>query len=157
MLSKKTRYALLALVSLAEEYGKGPVAIADIARKEHIPVRFLEGILLELRKNGMLASRLGKSGGYYLLKAPGEITLAEIISHFEGSLGMLACVCERSYQPCEFQKNEAQCKLRSVFSEVYRETVKTLGSTTLCDLIGERPDRNVPPGSKIVPESGSSR
>jgi len=139
MLSKKTRYALLALISLAEAHGSGPVPIADIARKEHIPVRFLEGILLELRKTGLLASRLGKSGGYYLLKSPEEISLAEVISHFEGSLGMLACVCEKSYQPCEFHKNEAQCKLREVFSDLYRETVQRLGSTMLSDIAGQRP------------------
>ena len=138
MLSKKTRYALLALISLAEAHGSGPVPIADIARKEHIPVRFLEGILLELRKTGLLASRLGKSGGYYLLKSPQEISLAEVISHFEGSLGMLACVCEKSYQPCEFLKNEAQCKLREVFAELYQETVRRLGSTMLSDIAGHR-------------------
>lgn len=75
MLSKKTRYAILALASLAREFGNGPVPISRIAGDEHIPQRFLEGILLELKNGGVLGSVRGKAGGYYLSRDPGEVTV----------------------------------------------------------------------------------
>ncbi|WP_302301939.1 RrF2 family transcriptional regulator, partial [Alistipes ihumii] len=91
MLSKKTRYAILALASLAREFGNGPVPISRIAGDEHIPQRFLEGILLELKNGGVLGSVRGKAGGYYLSRDPGEVTLCDVVTRFEGTAGMLAC------------------------------------------------------------------
>ena len=102
---------MMAMIKLATEYGKGPILIGDIAQSENIPQRFLENILLELKKMGYLGSRLGKSGGYYLLKHPKDVNLAEIIRHFEGTIALLHCVSEKAYQPCEFCKNEAECKI----------------------------------------------
>lgn len=90
MLSKKTRYAILALASLAREFGNGPVPISRIAGDEHIPQRFLEGILLELKNGGVLGSVRGKAGGYYLSRDPGEVTLCDVVTRFEGTAGMLA-------------------------------------------------------------------
>ena len=129
MLSKKTRYAMLALSVLAAEYGREPVQIGRIAEKEKIPQRFLEGILLSLKNIGMLNSTRGKSGGYYLLKDPREVTL------LEGSVSMLACVCEDQYMPCEFCKDEDSCPIRKPFSEIYRHIIDILHRTTLADLI----------------------
>jgi len=134
LLSKKTRYAMIALIRLAKEYGNGAILIGDIAKSENIPQRFLENILLELKKLGFLGSKLGKSGGYYLLRKPEDITLSDIIRHFEGTIAMLSCVSEKSYQPCEFCKNEALCKIRSVFKEVRDNTFDILNKTTLKDL-----------------------
>jgi len=86
MLTQKTRYSMLAMIRLAREYGKGTLLINQIAESERIPKRFLEAILLELKNNGYLGSKLGKNGGYYLLKKPEEISLLEIIRLFEGSI-----------------------------------------------------------------------
>ncbi len=135
ILSKKTRYAIVALTRLAREFGKGPILIRDIAEDEKIPQRFLENILLELRKLGILGSKLGKEGGYYLLKRPEEVTLAEIIRHFEGTIALMYCVSEKAYQPCEFCKDESQCKIRKVFKEVRDTSYDILKRTTLAELI----------------------
>lgn len=135
ILSKKTRYAIVALTRLAKDFGKGPILIRDIAQDEKIPQRFLENILLELRKLGILGSKLGKEGGYYLLKRPEEVTMAEIIRHFEGTIALMYCVSEKAYQPCEFCKDEAKCQIRRVFKEVRDTTYDILKRTTLAELI----------------------
>ena len=126
---------MLALTKLAKEYGNGPVLISEIAESEQIPQRFLENILLELKKMGILGSRLGKTGGYFLIKKPHEVTLEEIIRHFEGSIAMLYCISEKSYQPCEFCKKEDNCKIREVFKEIRDSTLSVLGKTTIDQLI----------------------
>lgn len=135
MLSKKTRYAILALTRLAKDFGKGPVLINEIASTEKIPRRFLENILLDLKKAGYLGSRLGKSGGYYLLKSPTEISLVEIVRHFEGTIAMIYCVSEKSYQPCEFCKDESCCAIRNVFKEIRDTTLAILQRTSLASLV----------------------
>jgi Rrf2 family protein len=131
ILSKKTRYAMVALAKLARDYGKGPIQIREISEKENIPRSFLENILLELRKMGILGSQLGKSGGYYLLRKPNEVHLAEIIDHFEGTLSLLYCVSEKAYRPCEFCKDEATCQIRRVFKEILANTNSILQKATL--------------------------
>jgi Rrf2 family protein len=135
MLSKKTRYAIVSLINLSKKYDKGQVQISDIAKEEKIPQRFLESILLELKKMGILGSKLGKMGGYFLLKPPAEINLLEIINHFEGSVAMLYCVSDKMYQPCEFCKNENNCYLKNVFREIYLYNSKKLKETTFDKLI----------------------
>ena len=126
---------MLALISLAKDYGKEAVQISEIATVEKIPQRFLENILLELKKMGVLGSKLGKNGGYFLLKSPDEISLAYIIDHFEGSIALLYCVSEKSYQSCEFCKNEDFCKIRNVFKEVRESTYLILENATMASLI----------------------
>ena len=135
ILSKKTRYALLALTRLAREYGDGAILISDIAKSENLPQRFLENILLDLKKMGFLGSKLGKSGGYYLLKPPSEIRISEIVRHFEGTIALLACVSEKAYEPCEMGKDVKDCKIRAVFKEVRDKTYDILYNTTLDKLI----------------------
>ena len=100
MLTQKTRYSMLAMVRLAKEYGKGILMINEITESEKIPKRFLESILLELKKNGFLSSKLGKNGGYFLIKNPKDISLLEIVRLFEGSIAMLPCTSEKYYQSC---------------------------------------------------------
>jgi len=135
MLSQKTRYAMLALTRLAKETGNGAILISDIARSESIPQRYLEAILLDLKKLGMPRSELGKSGGYYLIRRPEEINLSEVVRHFEGPIALVPCVSEKAYQPCEFCKNEATCNIRKVFKEIRDYTYLKLQETTLRDLI----------------------
>jgi Rrf2 family protein len=135
MLSKKTRYAMVSLVRLARDYGNGPIPISRIAEEEKIPQRFLEGILLELKGLGMLDSTRGKTGGYYLLKHPTEISLADVITIFEGSVSMLACVCSNKYKPCEFCKDETACKIRQTFKSVHENSEAILKASTLQDWV----------------------
>ena len=122
---------MLALMKLAKEHGKGAILIGDIAESEKIPKRFLENILLEMKKLGLLGSKLGKSGGYYLLKKPEDISLADIVRHFEGTIALLSCVSEKAYQPCEFCKDETTCKLKRVFKEVRDTTNEILNKANL--------------------------
>jgi Rrf2 family protein len=134
ILSKKTRYAIVALTRLAKEYGSGPLQIKEIAEEEKIPQSFLENILLELRKMGILGSKLGKSGGYFLLRKPEDVNLAEIIRHFEGTIALMYCVSEKAYQPCEFCKDESNCEIRKVFKEIRDTTYDILSRTNLKSL-----------------------
>jgi Rrf2 family protein len=134
MLSKKTRYALMALTKLSREYGKGAILISDIAKAEKIPQRFLENILLELKNLGFLGSKLGKNGGYFLLKKPEDISLADIVRYFEGTIALVYCVSEKAYQPCEFCKNEDSCKLKSVFKTIRDNTFNILQETSIADI-----------------------
>jgi Rrf2 family protein len=134
MLTQKTRYSMLAMARLAKEYGKGILMINEIAESEKIPKRFLESILLELKKNGYLGSKLGKNGGYYLIKNPEDISLLEIIRLFEGTIAMLACTSEKYYQPCEHCKDEATCNIRSTFKDIREYTFNKLANTSVASL-----------------------
>ncbi|MGA3015057.1 MAG: Rrf2 family transcriptional regulator [Bacteroidales bacterium] len=135
ILSKKTRYAMLALTRLAKEYGKGAILISEIARSESIPQRFLENILQEMKKLGIVGSRLGKSGGYYLLRDPREIKLVTVVRHFEGTIAMMYCISEKAYQPCEFCRDEESCEIRKVFKKIRDNTYDILENTSLFSLI----------------------
>jgi len=134
MLTQKTRYSMLAMVRLAKEYGKGTLMINEIAESERIPKRFLESILLELKKNGYLSSKLGKNGGYFLTKAPEEISLYPIVQHCEESIGLLDCVSETKPGDCLFCKDIITCKTHSVFKDIRDYTIKKLKETTLSNL-----------------------
>jgi Rrf2 family protein len=126
---------MLAMVRLAREYGQGTLMINEIAESEKIPKRFLESILLELKKNGYLDSRLGKNGGYFLMKNPNDISLLEIVRLFEGSIALLKCTSEKFYEPCEHCKDEENCNIRGTFKDIRTYTYKKLEETTLQMLI----------------------
>jgi Rrf2 family protein len=128
---------MLAMVRLAKEFGKGTLMINEIAESEKIPKRFLEGILLELKKNGYLASKLGKNGGYYLIKDPEKVSLLEIIRLFEGTIAYLACTSEKYYRSCEHCKDEETCTIRHTFKEIRTYTFNKLADTSLADLAKE--------------------
>ena len=130
----KTRYAMVALKRLAKDYGNGPLQIKKIAEEEKIPISFLENILLELKKKGILGSKLGKSGGYYLIKKPHDVSLSDVIRLFEGSVALMYCISEDSYQPCEFCKDESACRIRETFREIRDTTNQILNRTTLNNL-----------------------
>lgn len=135
MLTQKTKYSMLALTRLAKEYGKGTLSINQIAESEIIPKRFLESILLELKKSGYLGSKLGKKGGYFLMKKPEEISLLEIMRLFEGAIALLPCISEKYYQSCEHCKDENTCSIRLTFKDIRDYTYNKLASTTLATLI----------------------
>ena len=98
MLSKKTKYAINALVYLAKVETKTPVLISEIAESEHIPQKFLEAILLDLKNAGILNSKKGKGGGYYLIKPPELVNIADIMRLFDGAIAYLPCVSFKYYE-----------------------------------------------------------
>jgi Rrf2 family protein len=135
MLSKKCKYAIHALVYLAERYQQGPVHIQDIADSQRIPKKFLEAILLELRNARVLHSKKGKGGGYYLYKKPEEVNLIEIIRLMDGAIAMLPCVSLNYYERCEECRDEHLCEIREAFIGVRDETLRVLSKNTLASII----------------------
>ncbi|MCI0529502.1 MAG: Rrf2 family transcriptional regulator, partial [Nitrospira sp.] len=135
MLSKKAKYALKALILLAKEQDRGPILISDLAQREAIPKKFLEFILLELKNHGILQSKKGKGGGYFLGKAPSEITLGHVIRILDGPLAPLPCVSQTAYMKCEECKDEITCGIRIVMKEVRDATARILDGTSLTDVL----------------------
>lgn len=136
MLSKKSKYAIKALISLAKNYGaSAPLRISQISDEEKIPRKFLEAILVELRNNGMVHSKMGASGGYYLAKHPQEIVLSNVIRISGGPIAMLPCVSLNFYESCEECINESTCSLHEVMLEVREATIRILSKTSLMDMI----------------------
>ncbi len=135
MLSKKSQYSIYALVKLAREKNKGPILIRDIAESEKIPKKFLEAILLDLRNLGIIGSKKGKGGGYYLIKQPSEINLATIIRKFDGPLAFIPCASKNYYEKCNHGKDESKCGVKQVFDEIRIETDRMLRNTSIADII----------------------
>lgn len=135
MISKKAKYAINALVYLAQQPANEPIQISVISASENISRKFLESILFVLRNAGMVNSKKGKVGGYYLLLPPEEIHMAEIMRLFDGPIALLPCVTHKYYQKCLECKDEAHCGIRDVFSDIRRETVKMLKGATLAEII----------------------
>lgn len=134
-LTQKAKYALKSLIYLAKRYEKGPVLISDIAESERIPKKFLETILLELKKHGYLQSKKGKAGGYWLIKEPETIYLGHVIRIFEGPLAPIPCVSKRYYSPCEDCVDETTCEIRRVMLEVKNAINTILDKTSVADSI----------------------
>lgn len=134
MLSKKTQYGLKALGYLAARYGQGPVLISEIAQKKNIPIKFLETILLQLKNKGILESKKGKGGGYYLANTPKKTTLAVAIRIVDGPIAMIPCVSKNFYEKCD-DCDESVCGLRKSMLWTRDATLKILEKKTLHDLI----------------------
>jgi len=134
MLSKKTQYAFKALTFIAERKKEGPVLIAEIAKKKKIPLKFLENILLELKKAGLLESKKGKGGGYFFKVDPKDIRLAQIMRLIEGPIALLPCVSLNFYQKCK-DCDEKKCGLNKVMIQVRDNTLAILETKTVFDLV----------------------
>ncbi len=135
MLSKKAKYAINALVHLAKQFDEGPILISQIAESERIPQKFLESILLELKNAGVVNSKRGRSGGYYMLKRPEEVSLAEIMRLMDGPIAFLPCVTHKYYERCEECVDERTCGIRDTFLEVRNATVELLKDATLAEVL----------------------
>lgn len=135
MISQKSKYALKALTVLAQEYGKGPVLISKVASHEKIPRNFLELILLELKNQGLLHSRKGRCGGYFLAKPPQSISVGQVLRMTGGPLALLPCVSKTAYRRCEECHDEHTCGIRIVMKEVRDATANILDATSLADLV----------------------
>ncbi|HLU88595.1 MAG TPA: Rrf2 family transcriptional regulator [Cyclobacteriaceae bacterium] len=135
MLSKKTKYALHALTYLSKNRDKGPILINEISREYGISHKFLENILLELKKAGFLGSKKGKGGGYYMIKDPKDVPLSTVIRLLDGPIALLPCVSLNYYEPCEECQDQATCGLNSVMAQVRDETLKILKMKSLDDIL----------------------
>ncbi len=134
MLSKKTKYGLKALTFLARQESKEPIQIAQISKSENISQKFLESILLSLRKTGILGSKKGKGGGYYLIKEPTDILMTDVIRVLEGPIAMVPCVSLNFYEKCDDCPDEATCCVNKLMIQVRDATLKIFRNTTLKDL-----------------------
>jgi Rrf2 family protein len=135
MLSKKAKYALKGMVILSQRYGQGPILISDIAAGEHMPRKFLELILLELKNHGLLQSKKGKGGGYFLAKPPNLITAGQIVRIIDGPIAPLPCVSRTAYMRCDECADERTCPIRLVMKDVREATANILDSATLADMM----------------------
>jgi Rrf2 family protein len=134
VLTRKSKYGLKALLQLAEDAGRGPVLVAALAERQRIPKKFLEAILLDLKRHGFLQSRKGKGGGYLLNRPPTAITVGQVIRVLEGPLALVPCASQTQYRPCEECPDEATCGVKIAMVEVRDATSKILDRTTLAAL-----------------------
>ena len=139
MITQKMKYALKALLVLGDEARSPrpePLTIEVIARRSGTPKRFLEQILLEVRNAGVVASIRGRSGGYMLIKRPEDVSISELLRLIDGPIAPLPCLSRRAYQRCEDCTDEAACRLRRVFSEVFWSYLILIESLSLADMLG---------------------
>ncbi len=139
MLSRKTKYGLKALSYLARENSKDPVQIIVISEAENISQKFLESILLILRKATILQSKKGKGGGYFLAKPAEEITIASVLRVLEGPIAMVPCVSLNFYEKCNDCPDEEACSVHRLMVQVRDTNLGIFENTTLADLIATKP------------------
>ena len=133
MISKKMKYALKALIHIAnaeETY----VKTSDIAEKAQIPKKFLEQILLELKKGRIINSKQGNVGGFYFVKNPKDVTLADIYRLIDGPIALIPCVSKNFYEPCDDCPNEETCSIRHALIDVRDGTLKILETKNIAQL-----------------------
>ena len=137
MITQKTKYALKSLMELADEKASDGKAlrIEEIAERSGAPKRFLEHILLDLKRAGLIGSRRGRKGGYELIKDPSRISLAQILRLIDGPMAPLPCLSRKAYQRCEDCRDEATCRVRAVFGGFYSTYILMIESLTLADLM----------------------
>lgn len=129
--SAKELYGLRAMSEFARHFGEGPVSLSEVARKQGISQPYLEQIAIELRRSGLLHSRRGAQGGYYLARSPREMTAGDVIRALEGSILPVQCVADAKCEPCSLEDG---CSARGIWELVRDRLVETLDSITLADL-----------------------
>ena len=127
-LSKKSDYALRALVTLTEQLGSGPISIRKLSEQNDVPQRFLEQIMLDLKRGGWVQSVAGRDGGFLLAKSPELISMGEVVRHFDDVLAPIACVSASHYEPCS---QEQRCRFRRVLLEIRNFTALKMDQMTL--------------------------
>ena len=131
MITHKTRYALRSLLFLAEKGGDAPVQLGRIAETQRVPHKYLELIMLDLRKAGLVKSNRGPKGGYLLARAPEEITFGEIVRAMEGPIALVSCASVNFYAPCGDCHDEATCAIRRAFTILRDQSTAVLDSISL--------------------------
>ena len=146
MFSMRSKYALKALLHLAREKSRRPTLIADIASAENIPRKFLEAILLALKNEGIVHSRKGKGGGYYLDHAPESVKVGTVIRLFDGPMTSPACTSQSMVRSCDACDSAGTCGLRVVMNELREAITACLGGLTLATLISRTEPEGFDPG-----------
>jgi Rrf2 family protein len=135
MLSQRTRYTIRALLHLADRQGEGPIQLSEIAAAQNIPPKFLTVMLSQMIREGLVASRRGRDGGYWLARPPGEISYGELVRLTRGSLALLPCASRLAYEQCRHCVTVEKCRLHRVMLLVRDETARILDGLTLADTI----------------------
>lgn len=135
-ISKRTDYALRALFTLVDHYGGTPIPIRELARRNDVPKRFLEQIMLDLKAQGWVNSVAGVRGGYLLAKSPDKITMGQVVRHFDGILAPIECVSVHGYKRCS---QESVCRFRRVFLLARNAVAGLMDSSTLADVARGQP------------------
>jgi Rrf2 family cysteine metabolism transcriptional repressor len=139
MLSSRAKYATRALLDLSLHFGEPPVQIHDIAERQEIPLKFLEQILLQLKRGGFVQSRKGPGGGYFLARPPHEITLGAVVRAMDGPIAPMSCASLSGYTECGCPE-PATCGLRAIWKEARDALASVLDGTTFAD-VRERHER----------------
>jgi Rrf2 family protein len=137
MISQRARYALRAILALSR--AGHPMRIADIAEERRIPRKFLEHILLDLKSDGILASRRGKLGSYELLLTPDQITFGRVLRLIDGPIAPLPCLSKTAYRRCKDCDSEATCEIRRVFAKLADSARELLDETTIANALSDEP------------------
>ena len=132
LVSTKGRYALRVMIDLAEHYSQEFIPLKDIASRQEISLKYLERILPEIKKHGLVDTVHGKGGGYRLKKEPAEITVWEVLNVAEGDMAPVSCLTGDA-PPCE---RAAECKTLPMWTEYYRQTKEYFSGITIADLAG---------------------
>jgi Rrf2 family protein len=127
-LSRKSDYALRALMSLVANHGRGPVSVREIAERNDVPRKFLEHIMLEMKSQGWVVSIPGREGGFVLAKSPDQITMGQVVRYFDGILAPIACVSTSNYEPCS---QEGVCRFRRVLLDIRNYVARLMDTATL--------------------------
>ncbi len=141
MISQKAKYAIKALAHLAEQPAGVSLQIEEIARKAALPRKFLEHILLDLKRKGMVASRRGRAGGYVLIRRPAEITIGQILRAIDGPIAPLPCISRTAYRRCADCADEKTCVVRHLFADTYAATLLLFDGTTLAEALRGRSEQ----------------
>jgi len=135
-LSKKTDYALRVLFTLVEHHGRGPLPIRELARRNAVPKRFLEHIMLDMKSEGWVRSVAGARGGYELARRPEELTMGQVVRRFDGILAPIGCVSTSHYARCSQEPN---CRFRRVLLEIRNHTARLMDRSTLAAVLAGEP------------------
>ena len=161
MITQKTKYALKSLMALAALDKGEALTIEEVAQRSGAPKRFLEHILLDLRKSGYLGSKRGRSGGYFLIREPSKLSLGELLQQIDGPIAPLPCLSRRAYRRCDDCADEDSCSLRRVFGEIFWSYLLLIESLTLQDFIQDPALPGKPLGDQgpaaPTPADGESR
>jgi Rrf2 family protein len=138
LLTNRAKYAIKALLHLARNRGKGPIQAGAIAEQERIPLKFLELIMLQLRNNGIIRSKVGKGGGHELMREPSEIDVLTVVRAIDGPVAPLPCLSKTCYAPCDDCADEKTCGARRLLKGVHDAALEIMGKTTLADALKGR-------------------
>jgi len=137
MLTHRAKYAFKALLHLARHAGEGPIQVRAIAAAEGIPQKFLEGILADLRRQGLVHSKSGKGGGHTIARDPQVITVLMVIRAIDGPVAPLPCLSQTAYARCADCRDEGSCATRQLFARLHQQSLELMAATTIAAACAE--------------------